>query len=85
MHSLSHFSPPNRSSLLNVKEQESKWLECIIYEGNTQYDMNLSNGLRKLAYRAVLGSWCSCLQSADFLCFGFPPVSSFHLYHLKHE
>lgn len=49
MHSLSHFSPPNRSSLLNVKEQEFKWLECIIYEGNSQYDMNLSNGLRKLA------------------------------------
>ena len=49
MHSLSHFPPPNRSSLLNVKEQESKWLECIIYEGYAQYEMNLRNGLRKLA------------------------------------
>lgn len=83
--SLCLFLPSNRSSLLNVRGQESEWHECIIYEGNIQYNMNLSNVSRKLAYLEGFGPWRSHLRSADFLCFGILLVSSFQLYHLKHE
>ena len=81
IHSLCLCPSSNRSSLPNVRGQESEWHECITCEGNTQYNMNLSKWMEKPSLLRGFGPWCSCLQSADFLWFHVPPGSSFQLYH----
>lgn len=41
------FAPADRSSLPNVSGQESEWHDCIICEGNAQYNMNLNKWIKK--------------------------------------
>lgn len=36
------FPPSNRSSLSNVRGQESEWPDCVIYKGNVQYSRSLN-------------------------------------------
>lgn len=82
IYSLCLFPPATKSSLPNVRGQESEWHECIIYEGNTQYNMNLSKRIKKLGLVGRL--WPPALPFSD--CWSplfqgptsvfFPPLSS---------